>query len=80
MTNRDEMTADDLKPCPFCGYARIVVTDCSHGVVGRVFFARCPGCAAEGPWGKSAGMARHLWNSRPGAKADADEEGPHGES
>lgn len=60
----------ELLPCPWC---------CGRGVIDSLpvgddiqFFVRCVSCAAEGPWGHSAGMARGSWNRRPSPPVVAD--------
>jgi Lar family restriction alleviation protein len=53
-----------LEPCPFCGQAdRLALENVPHGDE-SAFYVACPGCACEGPWGKSEGSGRGYWNRR----------------
>lgn len=52
----------ELKPCPFCG-GESNVREWMHPSF-RMYFVKCKGCAAEGPWGKNRATAVNLWNMR----------------
>lgn len=51
------------EPCPFCGGKSIDHHTNSENAYWRV----CDDCCAEGPVGKDAKEATHLWNKRPHA-------------
>ena len=52
----------ELKDCPFCG-GESDVREWMHPSF-RMYFVKCKGCAAEGPWGKNRATAVNLWNMR----------------
>ena len=52
----------ELKDCPFCG-GEGSVREWMHPSF-RMYFVKCKGCAAEGPWGKNRATAVNLWNMR----------------
>ncbi len=56
--------SEELKPCPFCGSARALVT-----MAAAAKFVRCArldgGCGAEGPVKQTVAEAVAAWNRRP---------------
>lgn len=89
MTSTELRPTQPLKPCPFCGGDRLVVTGTARLDIEAhpewaddpdafAYTVHCTSCACDGPWFKSAGNAEHHWNGIPGTWQAARPQPPVG--
>lgn len=53
-----DIGAEDIKACPFCGYEDCAVDSCS-----MKYYITCPNCEADGPMCESVDDAVRMWNN-----------------